>query len=235
MNYKNTIIIIPVYNEELNIRNLIINLKKNYKDIFILVIDDSKNYLTVNEFKKINYSRTKIIHRGKKKGRGSAVREGMKYAVKKRFSSIIEMDGDFSHDPNEIKKMYKKFGINGLDLLIGSRYLKKSKIINWPKNRIIFSFCANILAKFLFKYSYSDYTNGYRIYKYKLIKKILSKKQISTGFLYLTETLSIAIKYKFKIGEYPTTFRDRTKGTSSVNLINILKSLMDIIIIKIKS
>ena len=235
MDYKNTIIIIPAYNEELNIRNLIIKLKEKYKDIFVLVVDDSLNNLTSEEFKKTNYVNSKMIYRGKKLGRGSAVREGMEYAVKNNFSTIIEMDGDFSHDPDEIEDMYKKFKKNNLDLLIGSRYLKDSKVINWPKNRIIFSFLANTLAKILFSFSYSDYTNGYRIYNFSLINKILSKKQISTGFLYLTETLSIAIKNKFKIDEYPTTFKNRTKGTSSVNFVGIFKSFIDIINIKIKS
>ena len=234
MNYKKTVVIIPAFNEELNIKNLILSLAKSYKDIFILVLDDSKNKLTFNEFHKAKYKKSRIIYRGKKLGRGNAVRAGMKIALKKKFSTIVEMDGDFSHNPNQLKYMLKLFYKEKLDLLIGSRYLQKSKIINWPKNRIVFSFFANLLARFLFKFSYSDYTNGYRIYTNQLVKKIISYNQISVGFLYLTETLYIAIKNNFIIKESPITFKNRVKGNSSVTLYSIIKSFLDIILIKIK-
>ena len=148
---------------------------------------------------------------------------------------IVEMDSDLSHDPIDLNNMIKEFEKNNIDIIIGSRYLKESKIINRSKTRIIFSNLGNILARFLFDYSIKDYTNGYRIYKNKFIKKVIERDQINSGFIYLTEILVIALKNNFKISETPITFVERVKGMTSVKLINMIESFVGILNLKLKN
>jgi|TARA_B110000881_G_C18493169_1_gene472890 dolichol-phosphate mannosyltransferase len=232
MNHKDTIIIIPTYKEELNIGLLIEKIKNDYPDIFILVVDDSPDGLTKLAVEQVDYKKLYLISNKTKLGRGFAVRRGFEYALKNNFLTIIEMDSDFSHDPNELGNMINEFNNKELDLLMGSRYLKESTIVNWPLKRILFSSMANLLAKILFSFSFSDYTNGYRIYNKNLIQELMKYSQINKGFLYLTETLVIANLKGFKISECATYFKDRGRGKSSVRLKNIYESLIGIFKIK---
>lgn len=229
------IIILPTYNEEENLKKLIEIFKRDYSDFYLLIIDDSPNDLTKKIFDQCKYENAEIIKRGKKLGRGSAVRYGFEYAVKKDFSIIVEMDSDFSHDPHELKKLVDHFMQNNHDLVIGSRYLKESKIINWGFKRILFSKLANFFAKVLFNFPIKDYTNGYRVYNLSLVKKIIQYKQINPDFIYLTETLIIAFKNNFKCSEKPITFVNRVRGKSSVNFKGIKNSFFGIIKLKINS
>jgi len=231
---SNIAIIIPAYNESDNIKNLIKKIRQNIQSQ-IIVVDDSNNNLTKNILKKI---KTNIIYikRNKKLGRGSAVLEGLKKALKKKEVEIfIEMDADLSHPPSELRRNIKFFNDKNLDLLIGSRYLEKSQIINWPVSRKIFSKLANYLARFLLKIPCTDYTNGYRIYSRSAAKKIVQKcGKIGDGFIILSEILLVLYKNNFKIGEIKTKFVNRSRGESSANLKLIIASLVGLIKIFIK-
>ena len=229
------IIILPTYNEEDNLEKLIKIFKDDFPDFFLLVVDDSPNDLTKKIFDKCNYQNSKIIVRGEKLGRGSAVRKGFEFAIENNHSLIIEMDTDFSHDPKDLKKIIQYFQENDNDIVIGSRYLEESKIINWEFQRRIFSRLANFLARLLFNFSIKDYTNGFRVYNDKVVKKIISYSLINTGFIYLTETLVIAFKNGFKCGEVPITFVNRTRGKSSVNLKGVFDSFIGVIKIKLNT
>jgi dolichol-phosphate mannosyltransferase len=231
---SNIAIIIPAYNESDNIKNLIKKIRQNIKPQ-IIVVDDSNNNLTKNLLKKI---KTNIIYikRNKKLGRGSAVLEGLKNSLKKKEVEIfIEMDADLSHPPSELRRNIKFFNDKNLDLLIGSRYLEKSQIINWPVSRKIFSKLANYLARFLLKIPCTDYTNGYRIYSRSAAKKIVQKcGKIGDGFIILSEILLVLYKNNFKIGEIKTKFVNRSRGESSANLKLIIASLIGLIKIFLK-
>jgi dolichol-phosphate mannosyltransferase len=168
---SNISIIVPTYNESSNIKKLLKEIRLNIKSQ-IIIVDDSNNNLTKNLLKK---EKMKIIYikRMKKLGRGSAVLEGFKRALKnKNMKIFVEMDADLSHPPAELRRNIDYFKKKNLDLLIGSRYLKKSEIVNWPISRRIFSRLANYLAKFLLRIPCSDYTNGYRIYSKNAAKKL---------------------------------------------------------------
>jgi glycosyltransferase involved in cell wall biosynthesis len=231
---SNIAIIIPAYNESDNIKNLIKKIRQNIKSQ-IIVVDDSNNNLTKNILKKI---KTNIIYikRNKKLGRGSAVLEGLKNSLKKKEVEIfIEMDADLSHPPSELRRNIKFFNEKNLDLLIGSRYLERSQIINWPVSRRIFSKLANYLARFLLKIPCTDYTNGYRIYSRSAAKKIVQKcGKIGDGFIILSEILLVLYKNNFKIGEIKTKFVNRSRGESSANLKLIIASLVGLIKVFLK-
>ncbi len=232
----NILIIIPAYNEFENIINLIndINKIKNF-NINLLVVDDSTDFKIYKLIKENQYKNVEYINRGSKLGRGSAVRFGFEYAIKKNFDCIFEMDADYSHNPNEIIHLIKQMVNNKYDMVIASRYLKDSKIEGWPIKRKIFSKLANLLARLLFSFKIKDYTNGFRIYSLRAIKKIVEYDINNSGFIYLTETLVILLKNNYKISEFPSKFNNRTFGKSSVSVSEIFTSLIGIIKIKIQN
>ena len=226
----NVAIIIPTYNEADNIERLVKEINKQVPKSRIFIIDDSKD----NDIGKlINKKKLKVkyFHRKKKMGRGSAVRYGLKKAIKEKKNNIfIEMDADFSHDPKELKKNINFFNKKNLDLLIGSRYLKKSKIINWSTSRVVFSSLANFLAKNLLNISLNDFTNGYRIYSKRSVKKIINKcGNIGDGFIILSEIIVVLNNNSYKIEEVPSIFVNRKRGESSVNLNLILASFFGLL------
>jgi dolichol-phosphate mannosyltransferase len=155
--------------------------------------------------------------------------------MKKNVNIIIEMDADFSHNPNEIKKNLIFFKKNKIDLLISSRYLNKSKIINWPIKRRIFSKCSNYLAKILLNIPITDFTNGFRIYSkntFRIITKNCGK--IGDGFIVLSEIIYEIYRNNLKISETPTKFKNRIRGESSVNAKLIFESLIGLMSIYLK-
>jgi len=227
---KNIGIVIPTFNEENNIVKLIKTIKSKFKDTLIVIVDDSLHKKIWHLIKK-NKLKVSYIYRGKKLGRGSAVRIGLKKLLKnKKIKFFVEMDADFSHNPVELPKNINYFYKNSLDLLIGSRYLKKSKIINWSLSRRIFSFLANYLARNLLKIPISDFTNGYRIYSKNSVKKIIKNcGKVGGGFIMLSEILVELHINNFKIREIESIFVNRERGESSVNLKLILVSLLGLI------
>ena len=228
-------IIIPTYNEEKNIGRLIKNIKHYVGKVLIVVVDDSnKNkILTIIKKKKLDIL---YFNRGKKAGRGSAIIFGLKKLLtKKKIKAFIEMDADFSHNPAELKRNINFFFNNSLDLLIASRYLKRSKIINWSLSRKILSSLANFLARNLLQIPVTDFTNGFRIYSRRSAKKIINNcGKIGDGFIILSEILVILHLNNFKINEIHSKFVNRVRGESSVNFKLILQSFVGLIKIYLK-
>jgi len=221
-------IIIPAFNEHENINLLLSRIFKNkLKEILIIIVDDSnKNFKTNIKFKsdKIIY-----LHRGKKLGRGSAVIYGIKHILdlKINVDIFIEMDADLSHDPDELLNNIKFFKKNKLDLLISSRYRRKSKIYKWPLQRRILSFLSNKLSKFILKVPITDYTNGFRIYSNEAAKFIIRNcGKIGDGYIVLSEILVQLYYNNFRVGEIETVFINRVRGKSNVSLKEISSSLI---------
>jgi dolichol-phosphate mannosyltransferase len=182
--------------------------------------------------KKNNFDKNiKYFHRINNRGRGSAVLYGFRQLLKKKSNQIfIEMDADFSHKPSELKQNIRLFKKKKFDLLIASRYLPKSRIVNWSLSRKIFSKLSNILAKAILNIDVKDYTNGFRIYSKKATYLITKKcGKIGDGFIVLSEILLVLNINKFKIHEVSTVFVNRKRGESSVNLRLVLQSFFGLI------
>ena len=227
---SNIAIIIPTYNELDNIQRLVKEIKKNCNKCNIYIVDDTENddigkLITKKKIK------TKYFHRKRKSGRGSAIIYGLKKAFKDKTNKIfIEMDADFSHDPKEIKKNLDTFKKKELDLLIASRYLKGSKIINWSLSRRIFSKLSNFLARNILNISLHDFTNGFRIYSKRSTKKIIQKcGNIGDGFIILSEIIVVLHNNRYKIDEVSSKFVNRKRGESSVNISLIFASLFGLV------
>ena len=195
----------------------------------ILIIDDSTN----NKIKDKIYLKKDLQYfkRASKLGRGSAVLYGLKTLLKnEEINFFVEMNTDLADDPNELPRNIWYFLDNKLDLLVMSRYLKGSKIINWTIKRKLFSFLANKFAKSLLKVPVSDYTNGYRIYSRKAAAQVVKNcGKISFDFLVLSETLVELYIDNLRIGEIKTTFTNREKGESTMNLKLILDSFFGLL------
>ena len=221
--------VLPAYNEHENIFELLKQIDLVFNNKVILIIDDSTNNKTKDKIylkKDLQY-----FKRASKLGRGSAVLYGLKTLLKnEEINFFVEMCTDLADDPKELPDNIKYFLENKLDLLVMSRYLKGSKIINWTIKRKLFSLLANKLAKSLLKVPVSDYTNGYRIYSRKAAAQVVKNcSKISYDFIVLSETLVELYIDNLRIGEIKTTFTNRKKGESTMNLKLILDSFFGLL------
>ena len=222
-------IIIPTYNEEENIGKLVESIKSIVPNSEIFIVDDSINDLSKRILE--NKSFVHYFRRGQKLGRGTAVIFGLNEALKnKSIDTFIEMDADFSHNPNELKEKIEYFKKHKIDMLIASRYTKSSKIMNWSVFRRVFSLLSNFLARLLLKIPCTDYTNGFRFYSKRAAMKVVSEcGKIGGGFIVLSEILVVMHSNNFKIDELSTIFVNRKRGESSVSLKLIISSLLGLI------
>tara|TARA_Y100000816_G_scaffold150062_1_gene106729 strand:+ start:2046 stop:2765 length:720 start_codon:yes stop_codon:yes gene_type:complete len=222
-------IIIPTYNEEENIGKLVESIKSFVPNSEIFIVDDSINDLSKRILE--NKSFVHYFRRGQKLGRGTAVIFGLNEALKnKSIDTFIEMDADFSHNPNELKEKIEYFKKHKIDMLIASRYTKSSKIMNWSVFRRVFSLLSNFLARLLLKIPCTDYTNGFRFYSKRAAMKVVSEcGKIGGGFIVLSEILVVMQSNNFKIDELSTIFVNRKRGESSVSLKLIISSLLGLI------
>lgn len=227
------LIIIPTYNERENIVNLSLSIFSYVPEANILVIDDNSPDGTGEVVDKIANTdcRIKIIHRNKKLGLGTAYKTGFLYAIDNKYDYVMEMDADSSHNPKDIIRLIEK--LNLYDLVIGSRYIKtnpiNSNIVNWPRSRLLLSYSANLYARFLTATPIKDLTSGFKAYRLKVIKSILSKKINSDGYGFQIETAFYAYLLKFNTIEIPITFTERSSGKSKMNKSIIYEAFWTVI------
>lgn len=228
-----TVVVIPAFNESENIIKLITEIEKFDFITKIVVVDDSPNTLTLNIFQQTSFTKTKLIQRNYKQGRGSAVLRGMYELITEDFKYLVEMDADFSHSPNEIRNLLSTAEENGAHCVIASRYVHGSKIINWPLSRKIFSKMANKLAKKVIKTHINDYTNGFRIYKKEAVEIIIENcGRIGDGFIILSEIIKVLYKSNLQILEVKTVFINRIRGESSLTFKEIKNSLNGLLMLR---
>ena len=222
-------IVIPTYNEEMNVSLLVEDLFKLFPQALIVIVDDSPNLLTIQSIKHINQTNFRCFHREESLGRGSAVLFGFSY-LQDKCKLILEMDADFSHDPTEIQQMITALIGNSCDMLIASRYLNQSRIINWPLSRKILSYAANNLARVILRVPVTDYTNGFRLYRSSAVQEVTRTcGKIGDGFISLSE-IAVTLYYKnYKLFEVPTTFRNRLRGKSNLNTKELFNALLGLV------
>lgn len=227
-------IVVPTFNESKNIKKLIGQIFSLHKGVNLTVVDDNSPDGTgkIVDFLKKRNKNLVLISRKGKGGRGSAVMEGFKYAYRNRnIKLFIEMDADFSHRPEEIKKLVEKS--KKFDVVIGSRYLKDSAIYGWSINRKVFSKLANFYCKIVLGVPISDYTNGFRGYSRRTAEKLISANFKSKGYILLSEIAYFLHRQGYSFGEVPTVFRNRVRGKSNFSLSEVKESLTAIPRIKL--
>lgn len=229
-----TVIVIPSYNEIENIKKLIPSIFSIVPNSYIIVVDDSSPDGTREAVSQLSkkYKNLHLISRKNKSGRGSAVIEGFRYAIeniKPKF--FIEMDADLSHNPREILTMLKLS--KPKTIVVGSRYIKGSKMINIEIKRRILSYLSNLLIKVTLANPLVDNTNGFRCYRKDAIRCLLKHRFISNGYIVLSESTTLLYKKGFSFIEFPTVFVNRIKGKSNTSLSEFIHSLINLVKIKV--
>lgn len=227
-------VIIPSYNERKNISLLIKKILLLELNIKVVIVDDNSPDNTAELVKKIKVKNKKLIlvSRSKKSGRGGAVIEGFKNALMdKNIKYFIEMDADLSHRPEDLEKLTANKGKN--KIIIGSRYVKGSRIIDWPLKRKILSKIANYYIKIILGIPVNDLTNGFRCYPRKAVEEILNMKINHKGFIALSETAYQLYKKDYHFHEVPIIFEDRKRGKSNANSFEVIRSLFAVLQIRL--
>ncbi len=221
MNQSDCIVIIPTYNEIENIEKIIRAVFSLQKCFHILIIDDGSPDGTaqvVHRLMKDEFSdRLFIIERSGKLGLGTAYITGFKWALERDYEYIFEMDADFSHDPNDLSRLYEACHDEGYDLSIGSRYVSGVNVVNWPMGRVLMSYFASKYVRFVMGFKVNDTTAGFKCYKRRVLSTIELDKIRFKGYGFQIEMKFTAYKIGFKIKEVPVIFVNRKEGTSKMS------------------
>jgi len=214
------IVIIPTFNEKENIESILHAIFNLNDDFHILVIDDGSPDGTAQIVKDLQSKfpgKLFIEERVGKLGLGTAYIHGFKWAIEKDYQFIFEMDADFSHNPNDLGRLYDACKKGGADVAIGSRYTNGGGVVNWPKNRIALSKGASLYTRMITWMPVKDPTAGFICYK-KVVLETINLDEIQfVGYAFQIEMKFAAWKLAFKIKEVPIIFQDRTFGISKMN------------------
>jgi dolichol-phosphate mannosyltransferase len=234
---SNSLVIIPTYNEKENIERIIRKVFSFEKAFDILIVDDGSPDGTAqivkslqNEFKGLH-----IEERTGKLGLGTAYIHGFKWALQKDYDFIFEMDADFSHDPNDLLRLYDACKEKNNDLAIGSRYTNGVNIVNWPMSRLLMSFFASKYVKFITGLPVNDSTAGFICYRRSVLETIDLDKIQFVGYAFQIEMKFKTWKSGFDIIEVPVVFTDRKEGYSKMDTSIFFEAFIGVIQMKIRS
>lgn len=217
---SDSLVIIPTYNEIENIENIIHTVKKLPKAFDILIIDDGSPDGTAKAVKSLQekYVDTLfIIERAGKQGLGTAYICGFEWALKHGYDYVFEMDADFSHNPEDLLKLYNACANEGNDVAIGSRYSNGVNVVNWPLSRVLMSYFASVYVRFVTGMKIADTTAGFKCYRRKVLEAIDLNKIHFKGYAFQIEMKYAAYKCGFKLTEVPIIFINRILGVSKMN------------------
>lgn len=232
------IVIIPTYNEKENIEKIIRKVFSLPMEFHILIVEDNSPDGTaaivknlINEFP----DKLFIEERKGKLGLGTAYIHGFKWCMKNGYKYVFEMDADFSHNPEDLIKLYNACAIDGADLTVGSRYIKGVNVVNWPMGRVLMSYYASAYVRFITRMKVRDTTAGFVCYSIKVLETIDLNRIRFTGYAFQIEMKFTAWKHGFKIFEVPIIFTDRTEGTSKMTKGIFKEAVFGVITLKWKS
>ncbi|MGX1024580.1 polyprenol monophosphomannose synthase [Psychroflexus sp. MBR-150] len=232
------IVIIPTYNEIENIERVVRNVFAQDVNFHILIVDDSSPDGTADRVKTLQEEypeRLNLLVRTKKEGLGRAYIAGFKWALNHNYDYIFEMDADYSHNPNDLIRLYNACFKQGADLSIGSRYSKGVNVINWPMNRVLLSWIASWYVRVVTQIPICDTTAGFVCYHRSVLEKINFDKIKFVGYAFQIEMKYKAYKLGFDLKEVPIIFTDRTKGKSKMDKRIIWEAVLGVINLRLKS
>ncbi len=235
---QDSIVIIPTYNEIENIEAILRKVISLSKKFDILIIDDSSPDGTAEIVKKMQIefpNQILLEQRAGKMGLGTAYIYGFKIALAQNYEYIFEMDADFSHNPEDLVRLYEACAVDGADVAIGSRYIRGVNVVNWPMSRVLMSYFASMYVRFITGITIMDTTAGFKCYRRKVLETIDLAAIKFVGYAFQIEMKFLAWKFGFKITEVPIIFTDRTKGSSKMSSNIIKEAFMGVIQIKIAS
>ena len=231
-----TLILIPTFNERENINPLLKSIFSQKIAVDVLILDDNspdgtKKVVLEN---KIKYKdRLHLINREKKKGLGKAYIEGFKWALKKKYKKIIQMDADLSHPPEKLIDIFNELDL--YDFVIGSRYINGIRVLNWPLNRIILSIGASWYVNLITRLPVKDPTAGFVGYNRTSLLSLNLDKIMFVGYAFQIEMKFKLWELGYNFKEIPITFKNRIQGESKMNSSIISEAIFGVIFIKLKS
>lgn len=211
------LVVTPTYNESENILRLIPSVLSQAPEIEILIVDDNSPDGTaalVRDVMKEN-PLVHMIEREGKMGLGTAYVAGFRYALEHGYDFVLEMDADFSHSPKEIPNFLKR--IQDADLVLGSRYVGGVRILNWPIQRLLLSYTANVYTRIITGLPLTDATGGFKCFRRKVLEAIDLDRIKSNGYAFQIEMSFKTWKKGFRIAEIPIIFMDRRSGVSKMS------------------
>lgn len=232
------LVVIPTYNENDNIVRLIRNIFSLQRAFHILVVDDNSPDGTadsVRELSKEYHDQLFLIERSGKLGLGTAYITGFKWALERDYAYIFEMDADFSHNPNDLIRLFNACNKDEYDVAIGSRYVKGVNVVNWPMSRVFLSWSASKYVRFITGMKIYDTTAGFVCYKRHVLERINLDKIKFIGYAFQIEMKFKAYLAKFRIVEVPVVFTDRTRGESKMSGGIISEAIFGVIKMKFRS
>ena len=217
---SDTLVIIPTYNEKENIEAIIKTVFEQDKKFHILVVDDNSpdGTAAIVDDLILRYSdRLFIEKREGKNGLGTAYIHGFKWAIEKKYDYIIEMDADFSHNPEDLVRLYNACKNEGADVSIGSRYSQGVNVVNWPMKRVLLSYFASKYVRFITRIPVHATTAGFVCYRRSFLEQLNFHKIEFKGYAFQIEMKFAAWQLGFKIEEVPIVFKDREEGVSKMS------------------
>jgi dolichol-phosphate mannosyltransferase len=231
------IVIIPTYNEIENIEAIIRAVFSLHKTFDVLIVDDNSPDHTAakvealqSEFK----DRLFLEKREKKAGLGTAYVHGFQWALSRQYQFVFEMDADFSHNPNDLEKLYQACHFGEADVAIGSRYVTGVNVVNWPLSRVLMSYFASVYVKIITGMKIHDATAGFICYKRSVLEEINIARIHFIGYAFQIEMKYRAYCKRFRIVEVPIIFTDRTKGESKMSNAIIKEAVFGVISLRIR-
>ena len=228
--FKESLIIIPTFNEKENVGKMIKSLFDLYPDISLLIVDDNSpdgTALEVKSHKEDFPHKLFLLEREKKNGLGKAYTAGFKWALERNFNYIFEMDCDFSHDPQDVKHLLAKALKN--DLVIGSRYVGGIRIINWPFKRLLLSYCASIYTRVVTGIPIYDTTGGFKCFTRKALLSLNLDNILSDGYIFQLELNYKIWSQGMSIKEVPIIFQERREGASKMGKGIIVEAFFNVL------
>lgn len=230
------IVIIPTYNEKENIEAIVRKVFSLPVPFDILIVDDNSPDGTANIVKGLQqeFDALHLLERKEKNGLGTAYIAGFKWCLERNYTHVIEMDADFSHNPEDLPKLYQAC-VNGADMSIGSRYVTGVNVVNWPMSRVMLSYFASKYVRLITSLPIHDTTAGFVCYSAKVLQQIRLDEIRFKGYAFQIEMKFTAWKYGYTLVEVPIIFTDRTLGQSKISKNIIREAVWGVLALKLKS
>ncbi len=235
---SDVLVIIPTYNEIENISNIIDAVMKLPDGFDVLVIDDASPDGTQDAVLKKIEEYAERVHmetRTGKLGLGTAYIHGFKWALQRGYGYVIEMDADFSHNPDDLPRLYQECKDRDADVAVGSRYISGVNVVNWPMGRVLMSYFASAYVRFITRMKLRDSTAGFVCYRRKVLEELDLDKIQFKGYAFQIEMKFKSYFKKFKIVEVPIVFVNRQLGVSKMNSSIFGEAIFGVITLKMKS
>jgi dolichol-phosphate mannosyltransferase len=234
---SDSLVLIPTFNEKENIERIIRKVFSLTHHFHVLIIDDGSPDGTADIVRHLQGEFSGKLHLEERKGKlglGTAYIHGFRWALKREYEYIFEMDADFSHNPEDLVRL-RQACYEGADVAIGSRYVTGVNVVNWPMSRVLMSYIASAYVRFITGISIRDATAGFKCYKRIVLETINLGKIKFVGYAFQIEMKYTSILHGFTVKEVPIIFTDRTAGTSKMSTKIFREAFLGVIQLKINS